>query len=110
MDILAAQWYVVLDGIWKSEIPLVFFHVVLTKTLCIGRARESRLRITRRMDLWYRGLHTGIVGGTEAEGANREGSAAIGGEEEDTQKSCSYHSTVLEGNLRQAVYWETNRE
>ena len=37
--ILAAEWQGVLNRSWNSEIPLVFAHVVLTKTLGICRAR-----------------------------------------------------------------------
>ena len=66
--------------------------------------------ITRWMDLWDRGLHTGMVGSTEAEGSAREVRAAIGGEEEEEVASRSYHETVLSVKLRQAVHWETNRE
>ena len=58
-------------------------HVVLSKTLGIRRAWEIRARITRWMDLWERGLHAGLVGDAEAEGAAREGIATSGGEEED---------------------------
>ena len=69
--ILAAEWRGVLNRSWNSERPLVFAHVVLTKTLGIRRAREIRARITRRMDLWERGQHVGLVGDAEAEGAAR---------------------------------------
>ena len=44
------------------EITLVFAHVVLTKTLGILRGREIRQRKTRRMELWEKGLHMGLVG------------------------------------------------
>ena len=50
------------------------------------------------------------MGGEEAEGAAGEGRDARGGEEEDEQKSRSYHSTVLLGKLSQAVYQATNME
>ena len=56
--------------IWKSERPLVFAHVVLKKTLGVQQAREIRARITRCMDLLERGQHAGLVGNTEAEGAD----------------------------------------
>ena len=49
--ILAAEWRGVISRIWNSERPLVFAHVVLTKTLGICRVREIRARITRWMDL-----------------------------------------------------------
>ena len=81
--ILAVEWQGVIDRNWKSDRPLVFAHVILTKTLGIHRAREIRARITRRMDLWDRGIYTGLVGDAEAEGAAREGRAARGGDEEE---------------------------
>ena len=62
------------------------------------------------MDLWERGLHTGLVGDAEAEGAAREGRATSAGEEEDEAVARSYHDTVLYGMLRQAVCRATNRE
>ena len=49
--ILTAEWQGVLGRSWNSERPLVFAHVVLTKTLGVRRARDIRARITRRMDL-----------------------------------------------------------
>ena len=81
--ILALEWRGVLGRSWNSEILLVFAHIVLTKMLCILRAKDIRARITRRMDLWERDIHVGLVGDAEAEGAAREGTAASGGEEED---------------------------
>ena len=51
------------------------------------------------MDLWKRGLHTGLVGDAKAEGAAREGKAANGGEEEEEAVARSYHDMVLSGKL-----------
>ena len=62
------------------------------------------------MDLWERGLHAGLEGDFEAEGAAREGRAARGGEEEEEEITWSYHNKVLYGNLRQAVHWATDRK
>ena len=62
------------------------------------------------MDLWERGLHAGLVGGAEAEGAVREGRAASGRKEEDEAVAQSYHDTLLSGKLQQAVRQATNRE
>ena len=76
--ILAAEWRGVLGRSWKSERPLVFVHVVLTKMLGIRRAKKIRARITRVMNLWERGIHAGLVGDAEEEGADREGRAASG--------------------------------
>ena len=92
-----------INGSCNSERPLVFAHIVLTKTLGIHWAREIRARITGRMDLWERGQHAGLVGDAEAEGASREGRAAFSGKEEDDAMARSLHETVLSVNLRQAV-------
>ena len=62
------------------------------------------------MELWDRGLHAGLVGDAEAEGAAREGRSASGREEEDEAVAWSYQDTALSGKLRQAVHWATNRE
>ena len=74
------------------------------------RAREIWSRITRRMDLWERGLHAGLVGDAKAEEATREGRAASGGEEEDKAVARSYHDTVFSGKLRQAVCRATDKK
>ena len=78
-EILEAEWQGLISRSWNSERPLVFAHVVLTKMLGVRRAREIRAQITRRMDLFERVLHTGLVGNAEAEGAAQEGIAASGG-------------------------------
>ena len=79
--ILAAEWRGVLTRSWKSEIPLVFSHVVLTKMLGVRRAREIRAQITSQMDFWERGQHAGLVRDAEAEEAVRVGWDASGGKE-----------------------------
>ena len=66
---------------WNFERPLVFTHVVLIKVLGVRRAKDIRARITSRVDLWERGLHTVLVGDDEAEGAASEGRHASGEEE-----------------------------
>ena len=68
---------------WKSERPPVFAHILLTNMMGVRRAREIGAWITRRMDLWERGIHAGLLGDAEVEGASREVRAASGGEEED---------------------------
>ena len=108
--ILAAEWRGVISRSWNSEIPLVFAHVILTKMLGVRRAREIRARITRRMDLWERGHHAGLVGDAEAEGDSHEGRATFSGEEEEDAVARSFHETVLSGKLRQAVRQATDRE
>ena len=60
--ILAAKWRGVINRSWNSERPLVFAHIVLTKTLVVRRAQEIQAHITQPMDLWERCLHAGLVG------------------------------------------------
>ena len=109
-DILEAGWRGGFGRSWNSEIPLFFVHVVLTKMLVIRREKEIRARITRRMDLWERGIHAGLVRYTEAEGGAREGRAASGGEEEDEAVAISCHDTVLSCKIRQTIRCATYRE
>ena len=108
--ILAAEWRGVLVRSWNSERPLVFAHVVLTKTLGVRRAQEIRARITRRMNLWERGQDSGLVGDAEAEGDEQEGRAASVGEEEDKAVAMSYHDTVLSCKLQQNIRRAIDRE
>ena len=65
--VLAVEWRGVLNQKCNSKIPLVFSHVVLTKTLVACKAMEIRARIDRRLYLWERGIHAGLVGDTLAE-------------------------------------------
>ena len=108
--ILAAEWRGILGRSWNYERPLVFSHVVLTKTLCVRRAQEIRARLMRCMDLWERGIHAGLLGDAKVEGAAREGRSALSGEEEDEAVARSYHNTVISGNICQAVCQVTDRE
>ena len=109
-EILAAEWRGNLDRSWNSKRPLFFSHVIFTKTLGVRRSREIQSMLTRRMDLWERGIHVGLVGDAEAEGAAREGRPASGGEEDDEAVAWSYHDTVLSGKLQPAICWATDRE
>ena len=100
----------VLGRSWNSKRPLVFSHVVLTKTLGVCRSKEIQARITRQMNLWERGLHAVLIGESETEGAAREGRATSVGEEHYKAVAMSYHDTVFSGKLRQDVRRATDRE
>ena len=76
----------------------------------VRRARDIRAIIMRRMDLWERGPHAGLVGYAEAEGGAREGRATSGGEEEEEAVSRRYHETVLLSKLWKAVRQATGRQ
>ena len=89
---------------WNSDRLLVFIHVVLTKTLCTRKARNIRARIDRRLDLWKRGIHAGLVGDALAEGRAQDGCVERPGEEEEEDRlACNFHSTLVLRKMRQAV-------
>ena len=54
---LAVEWRGVLGRSWNSERALIFYHVILKKTMGVRRAKDIWARITRQMDLWEKGLH-----------------------------------------------------
>ena len=66
--VLAEEWRGVLDWKFNSEIILVFAHVVFTRTLGAHKDREIQAKIDRRLDLWERGIHAGLVGDALAGG------------------------------------------
>ena len=84
MEVLTAEWWGVLERIWNSGIPLFFAYIVLTKVLVVHRDREIRARIYQWMDLYKKGVHSGLVGDAEAEGAEREGKAVREEEEKES--------------------------
>ena len=97
-----------LDWKWNSLIPLIFAHVVLTKTLGARKVREIQASINRCLDLWERGIHAGLV-----EYALKKGRVRVGcvKKREDNEKdclACSFLSTLLLRKLRQAVRWATD--
>ena len=92
--ILAAEWWGVLGKICNSKRPFIFAHVFLMKKLGVRRDRDILDQITRRMDLWERGLHADLVGDAEEERAAREVWVASGSEEEDKTAARSYHNIV----------------
>ena len=69
---LAAEWQDIIDTSWNSERPLLFTHDIFTKMLGICMAREIRAQIIKRIDLWDRGLHAGLVEDSEEEGTSRD--------------------------------------
>ena len=83
MAILYTELQGVLSRSWNSERPLIFSHAVFKNTLGVCRDIEIRAIVTRRMDLWERDLHAGLVGEAKVEGASRESNDAIVGSEEN---------------------------
>ena len=84
---------------WNSKRLLIFAHVVLTRTLGARKVREIRSRINRRLDLWERGIHAGLVGDALAESRARGGRVKRCKEEEEGCLTHSFRITLLLGNL-----------
>ena len=61
-----------LDLKWNSERPLIFTHVVLTKTLGACKARDIRVRIDLRLDTLERVIRADLVGDELAGGRSQE--------------------------------------
>ena len=61
MTIMAVEWQGVLNRSWNSKIPLVFAQIVIMKNLGVYRARNIRASVASRIELWVRGIHTGMV-------------------------------------------------
>ena len=61
----------VLNRSYKNERNLIFSHAIIKKTLGVCRDRNISSIISSSMDLWYRGLHAGLLGCVEAKGASK---------------------------------------
>ena len=86
---------------WNSNRPLVFEHIVLTKMLGIHYDWEIWERISQHMDLWDKGLHKGLMGNIDSEGAAREVWEVQESlrEEDKNGLDMDFHRTVLLGKL-----------
>ena len=75
IGVLATEWRGILNQKCNFKIPLVFYHVVVTRTLSARKTRDTQARFDRRLDLWERVIHAGLVWDTLTEGRDREGRA-----------------------------------
>jgi len=91
----------------NSEKPLVVVLVVLPKTTGVWTAKDIRMRLQQRMDLWNRGCHAALVDDTEAEALSRVGT---GPEPDEEIQARTFNARVLSSRLRSAVRALTNRE
>ena len=104
------EWLGVTNCKCNYEIPLLFAHVVLTRTLSIRKAREILARINRRLDLWEIGIHARLVGDVFTEVRSREVFVEQHDIEEGGCLARRFRSTLLSVNLRHAFSRATNRE
>ena len=91
-----------LDWNYNSDKTFIFTLVILTKTLGACKSIKIRARIDRRLDLWGRGIHAGLVGYALVEGRSRYGRSKRRVEEEEDGQTLSFHITLLFGKLWQA--------
>jgi len=91
----------------NSEKPLVFVAVILPKTPTVRRAKDIRLRLMQRMDLWEQGEYHALVDDTEVEALSRVGTTMSPDEEGIAR---AFNAKVLSGRLRSAVRSLTNRD
>ena len=71
--------------------------MVLTSTLITWKAREIRASIDRRLDIWERGIHAGLVGDALAKVRARDGRDEKSGIEEEDCLSRRFHIILLPG-------------
>jgi hypothetical protein len=104
---LASEFRGIRARTWNSERPLVYVAVILQTTPGVKRVRDIRRRIEHRMNLWYEGKYTALVGDTKAEVQSRHGSHPV---QDDESKARAFNSKVLSGRIRAAVRNLTNRD
>ena len=74
------------------------------------KAREIQARMDRCLDIWKRGIHAGLMGGVLAEGRASKGRIKRREEEEEGFLAHSFHSTLLSGDIHQAVRQTADHE
>ena len=65
--------------------------------------------ISQHMDLWDRGINTGLVGYVESNGVVREVQVGIREKDKDGFAR-KYYSTLLSGNIWLVIKWSMARE
>jgi hypothetical protein len=92
----------------NSEKFLLFTMVVFQRTPNVKRARDIKKRLSKRMDAWDSGKYAMLV-----EDTKREMQAALSTKQRGTtaaQQQSTYHHMFMQGKLRQAVRYLTDRE
>ncbi|KAI2493422.1 hypothetical protein MHU86_21121 [Fragilaria crotonensis] len=106
LAILTSEFRGVRERRWNSERPLVFVATVLQTTPGVRRAKDIRLRLAQRMDLWDQGHFKALVDDAEGEVHSRQPTSRPPDEE---ARARSFNARVLSGRLRSAVRTLTDR-
>jgi hypothetical protein len=92
---------------WNSERALIFAACVLRKRPGVIRARDIKRRVERRLKLWTDGHYDALVQDIVGEAMRGAGSGRDRADEEIIARK--YNAMVLDGKLRAAVRFATDR-
>ncbi len=92
---------------WNSERALIFAACVLRKSPGVIRARNIKRRVECRLRLWTDGHYDALVQDIVGEAMRGAGSGR--GTANKDIIACKYNSMVLDGKLRAAVCFATDR-
>ena len=95
------------DRKWNSENVIVFPAVILYKSAGITAAKDIRATIEACMKLWQERQYSALLGDMEVEASLRAGRTREMTEDETDR---DYNMKVLNGHLRAACRWLTDRE
>jgi hypothetical protein len=95
------------NGNKKSESFICFPTLILQKDRHIKKTKEIRVLLKRRMKMWQEGLFRELI--KEAEDCDRKLPSSSGKMSED-QEAKVFSSLMLQGRLREAVRFVTDRQ
>ena len=104
----ANEWGKVRKRETNSEQALIFPACILRKAKGASRAKATRRRILRWPDLWEKGKIAELVKNIFNSARQGEGKGKC--VEDDDSIARKFHSMMIEGKVRQAVPWVTNRD
>jgi hypothetical protein len=105
---MAREFTGVRERKWNSERALIFAACVLRKSPGVVRARDIKRRVERRLNLWIDGQYDALVQDIVGEAMRGVGSGRGTVDEELIARK--YNSMVLDGKLRAAVRFATERD
>ena len=105
--ILTSELRGVRERSWNSERPLIFIATMLQREEGIIKAKDIRLMMSQRMDLWEAGHFPALIDNTE--GSMLSSQRSKGKPVDSEREARSYNTKVLSGRLRKAVRDLTSR-
>jgi hypothetical protein len=105
---LAAELEGVTSRKWNSERFIVFQMVILQRAKGVTKAGDIKRRLSTRMDSWEEQKFDMLVQDTERTALAQLAKSRGGSTPE--QRAKTYNRLILQGKLRAAVRWLTERE